>query len=244
MTGPLDGQIAVVTGGARGIGAGIAARLAADGAVVSVWDRDVDLPADADYKPDHVQQVDVSDLDSVEAAHAATRAALDAPDILVNNAGINGPVADVWEYPVDAWHAVIAVNLTGVFYCSRTVVPGMRERGRGRILNVSSIVGKEGMPGIAAYAAAKAGVIGFTKSLARELGDSGVLVNAIAPVITETDLFAQMTPEHIAASRARIPMNRFLTVPEIASMVAFVVGPECTFTNGFVFDLSGGRATY
>ncbi len=165
-------------------------------------------------------------------------------DILVNNAGINGPVAPVWDYPPDAWDRVLAVDLTGVFYCCRVAVPRMRAAGYGRIVNVASIAGKEGVPGIAAYAAAKAGVIAFTKSIARELVESGVLVNCIAPVITETDLFNEMTPEHIAASKAKIPMGRFLKIEEIAAMVAWVAGPECSFTTGFTFDLSGGRATY
>jgi 3-oxoacyl-[acyl-carrier protein] reductase len=165
-------------------------------------------------------------------------------DILVNNAGVSGPVVPVWEYPLDAWDRVLAVDLTGVFYCCRVAVPRMRAAGRGRIVNVSSITGKEGSPGIAAYASAKAGVIGFTKSLARELVDSGVLVNCIAPAITETDLFKEMTPEHIASAKAKIPMGRFLTIEETAAMVAWIAGPECSFCTGFTFDLSGGRATY
>ncbi len=139
---------------------------------------------------------------------------------------------------------MLAVDLTGVFHCCRVAVPRLRDAGYGRVVNVSSITGKEGAPGIAAYAAAKAGVIGFTKSLARELIGSGVLVNCIAPVITETDLFREMTPEHIASAKAKIPMGRFLTIDEIAAMVAWIAGPECSFCTGFTFDLSGGRATY
>ena len=150
----------------------------------------------------------------------------------------------VWDYPLEAWHRVLAVDLTGVFLCCRAVVPAMRRAGYGRIVNVSSIVGKEGAPGIAAYAAAKAGVIGFTKSLARELVGSGVLANTVAPVITETDLLKEMTPEHIASAKAKIPMGRFASVEEIAATVAWMAGPECSFTTGFTFDVSGGRATY
>lgn len=246
MARTLEGRRAVVTGGARGIGLGIVRRLQAEGARVALWDLSFDAfdPVKADVKPDLLQQVDVADLISVERAHAATVDALGGVDILVNNAGINGPVASVWDYPVEAWQKVVDVDLTGVFYCTRTALPAMRERGYGRIVSVASIAGKEGNPGISAYAAAKAGVIAFTKSLARELGDCGVLANCVAPVLTKTDLFDEMTAEHIAANKAKIPMGRFLTVEEIAGMVAFIVGPDCTFTNGFVFDISGGRATY
>jgi 3-oxoacyl-[acyl-carrier protein] reductase len=242
----LEGQAAIVTGGARGIGLGIARRLADDGCRVALWDVDIaafDAEA-AGFAPAHLQAVNVADLAAVEHAVAATEKAMGRIDILINNAGINGPVAPTWEYPPEAWDKVLAVDLTGVFYCCRAAVPGMRARGYGRIVNVASIAGKEGSPGIGAYAAAKAGVIGFTKSLARELVDTGVLVNAIAPVITETDLFKEMTAEHIANARGKIPMNRFLRVPEIAAMVAWIASPECSFTTGFVFDLSGGRATY
>jgi 3-oxoacyl-[acyl-carrier protein] reductase len=242
----LAGQVAIVTGGARGIGRGIAARLAAEGCRVVVWDRDLAGldEADAGFRPALGVAVDVGDYASVERGFATTSSALERIDILVNNAGINGPVLPVQDYPLDAWERVLRVDLTGVFHCCRVAVPRMRAAGYGRIVNVSSIVGKEGAPYIAAYAAAKAGVLGFTKSLARELVGTGVLVNAIAPVITETDLFREMTAEHIAAAKAKIPMGRFLTVGEIAAMVAWIAGPECSFTTGFAFDLSGGRATY
>jgi 2-dehydro-3-deoxy-L-rhamnonate dehydrogenase (NAD+) len=242
----LQGQVAIVTGAARGIGLGIAQRLVREGCGVVVWDRDTSAfdPSVAGFTPSVMETVDVSDFASVERGFARTMERVDRLDILVNNAGINGPVTPVWDYPLDAWDRVLAVDLTGVFYCSRVAVPRMRAAGYGRIVNVSSMAGKEGSPGIAAYAAAKAGVIGFTKSLARELVGSGVLVNCIAPVITETALFREMTPEHIASSKAKIPMGRFLTIEETAAMVAWIASPECSFCTGFTFDLSGGRATY
>ena len=240
----LAGQVAVVTGGARGIGLGIAKRLAAEGCKVVVWDVSTLVLSASDFTPAFAVQVDVANRSSVEAAAAATVEAVGPIGILINNAGVDGPVKPVWDYPDDAWDKVLAVDLTGVFYCCRAVVSNMRERGWGRIVNVSSIAGKEGMPGIAAYSAAKAGVIGFTKAFAKELTATGVTVNAIAPVITETDLLNEMTSEHIASAKAKIPMGRFLQIPEIAAMVAFMVSPECSFTTGFTFDLSGGRATY
>jgi 2-dehydro-3-deoxy-L-rhamnonate dehydrogenase (NAD+) len=244
--GTLEGQVAIVTGAVRGIGLGIARRLAKEGARVVVWDRDAAAfdATTAGLAPVLVQAVDVADRGSVDGAFAATIMATKRVDILVNNAGINGPIHPTWEYPPEAWEQVIAVDLTGVFHCCRAVVPTMRAAAYGRIVNVASIAGKEGGPGIAAYAAAKGGVIAFTKSLAKELTQSNVLVNAIAPVITETDLFKEMTAEHIATMKAKIPMGRFLTIDEIAAMVAWIASPECSFTTGATFDLSGGRATY
>jgi NAD(P)-dependent dehydrogenase (short-subunit alcohol dehydrogenase family) len=243
-SGHMKDQIAVVTGGVRGIGLGIAKRLAQDGCRVVVWDRDVERFDAAEFAAAALEVVDVSDMASVEKSYAATMRQFGRVDILVNNAGVNGPVVPTWEYPLEAWDRVLAIDLTGVFYCCRVVVPAMRSAGYGRIVNVASIAGKEGSPGIAAYAAAKAGVIALTKSLARELAQTGVLVNCIAPVITETDLFNEMTQEHIDAMKAKIPMGRFLTIPEIAAMVAWIASPECSFTTGATFDLSGGRATY
>ena len=240
------GRTAIVTGAARGIGRGIAERLASEGCKVAVWDIDTSLfdHSVSDFKPALLQSVNVASFESVQKAFDETLSTLGQVDILVNNAGINGPVMPVWDYPIEAWDKVLAVDLTGVFYCSRAATPHMRSRGYGRIVNVASIAGKEGNPNIAAYAAAKAGVIGFTKSLAKELADSGVSTNCIAPVITETDLFKEMTAEHIAASKSKIPMGRFLQIPEIAAMVAWISSEECSFTSGFTFDLSGGRATY
>jgi 3-oxoacyl-[acyl-carrier protein] reductase len=240
----IAGQAAIVTGGARGIGRGIAERLAEEGCKVAVWDRDLSPLTGGGFTPALAQEVDVTKLDAVEAAFKAAVDALGGIHILVNNAGINGPVVKFWDYPPDAWDRVLAVNLTGVFYCSRAAAAHMRARGYGRIVTVASIAGKEGNGNIAAYSASKAGVIGLCKSMAKDLLGTGVLVNAIAPVMTETDLFKEMTQEHIDYCRSLIPMGRFPKIEELAAMVAWMAGPECSFTTGAVFDLSGGRATY
>lgn len=246
MSKRFSGRTAVVTGGARGIGQGIAERLAREGAQVAIWDLDPSASASEakGFEPVLRQTVDVADDVSVQAATKEVLARCGQIDILVNNAGINGPVVEVQDYPLEMWNRVVAVDLTAVFLTCRRVIPHMIERRYGRIVNVSSIAGKEGNPKISAYSAAKAGVIGFTKSIAKELAETGVIANCIAPAITETDLFKEMTPEHIAWSRSKIPMNRFLTVPEIAATVAWAASEECSFTTGQTFDLSGGRATY
>ncbi len=239
----LAGQIAIVTGGARGIGLGICRRLAADGARVVVWDRDLAPLAECDFVPALAVAVDLTDAAAVETAFARS-AELGPVRILVNNAGINGPVAPVEDYPLEAWQQVLAVDLTGVFHGCRPAVRHMRAHGYGRIVTIASIAGKEGMAGIAAYSAAKAGVIGFCKALAREVVGAGITVNCVTPAITETDLFKEMTQAHIDGAKARIPMGRFCTVEDIASMVAWIASPECSFTTGAVFDVTGGRATY
>jgi NAD(P)-dependent dehydrogenase (short-subunit alcohol dehydrogenase family) len=243
MSGMQD-QVAIVTGAARGIGLAIARRLSAQGCRVVAWDRDLAPLAHSDYAPEFAEAVDVTDYADVERAFSAVVGRVGQVHILVNNAGINGPVAPAEHYPLDDFARVLAVDLTGVFHCCRATIAHMKTNGYGRIVNIASIAGKEGMPGISAYSAAKAGVIGYSKAIARELATSGVAVNCVAPAITQTELLAEMTQEHIEGARARIPMGRFCAPEEIAAVVAFAASPECSFTTGFVFDATGGRATY
>jgi 3-oxoacyl-[acyl-carrier protein] reductase len=236
------GRVAVVTGGVSGIGAGIAARLAAEGARVSLWDRDAAALAKADVA--HTVPVDVADANAVQQAADATAAALGRIDILIACAGITGPNAPVWEYPLAAWDQVIDVNLNGVFYCNRAVVPHMQRNDYGRIVNIASVAGKEGNPSAAAYSASKAGVIGLTKSLGKELARTNVRVNCVTPAAVRTPLFAQMTQEHIDFMLSKIPLGRFGEIDEIASLVCWLASEECSFSTGAAFDISGGRATY
>lgn len=241
----LSGRVAVVTGGAAGIGKAVAERFAASGATVAVWDIDGDgAAALAGSIGAHVERVDQSDWASVEAATASTLAALGAIDILVNNAGIAGANAPTWEYPLAEWQRIMKINLDGPFHCCRAVVPGMRARGYGRIVNIASIAGKEGNPNACAYSASKAGVIALTKSLGKELAGLDIAVNAVTPAAARTAIFDQMAQTHIDYMLSKIPRGRFLEVPEVAAMVAWLASAENSFTTGAVFDLSGGRATY
>jgi NAD(P)-dependent dehydrogenase (short-subunit alcohol dehydrogenase family) len=242
----LEGRVAIVTGAARGIGRAIADRLSESGARVAMWD--VDREAAGNTAASIFNAVDffadVTDPVSIDAALAATSAQIGAPDILVNNAGITGPNHPLDQYPIDDWRRVIEIDLMGVFYCCRAVVPLMRRRNLGRIVNIASIAGKEGNPNASAYSAAKAGVIGLTKSLGKELADSGIRVNAVAPAAAKTDIFNQMTEAQIDYMLSKIPMGRFVAVEEIAALVAWLCSDECSFATGAVFDISGGRATY
>ncbi len=187
---------------------------------------------------------DVTDSASIEAARDRTIERFGKIDVLVNNAGISGPNLTTWDYPLDDWHKVIAVDLTGVFLCCRAIVPHMIENGYGRIVNVTSIAGKEGTPNAPAYSAAKAGAIGLTKSLGKELSNTNIRVNCVAPAAVKTDIFAQMIQPHIDYMLSKIPMARFGKVEELAALVAWLCSEECSFSTGPVFDASGGRATY
>jgi 2-dehydro-3-deoxy-L-rhamnonate dehydrogenase (NAD+) len=240
----LDGKVAIVTGAARGIGLAIARLFAERGGEVVIWDRDLAPLQRAGFKPQAAETVDVASYPAVEGAFNKALAAFGKIDILVNNAGINGPIVPTWDYPLADWDRVIAIDMSSVFYASRVAARHMRERRQGRIITVSSIAGKEGVPNISAYSAAKAGVIGFSKALAKELADSGVTVNCIAPAMTATELLDTMTEEHIRNMKAKIPMGRLVEVDEVAELAAFIASPACSFTTGFVFDITGGRATY
>jgi 2-dehydro-3-deoxy-L-rhamnonate dehydrogenase (NAD+) len=239
-------RVAIVTGGARGLGSGIARRLAKDGFDIVLWDIhfDENQDADAGFTAILQQTVNVADIASVTRAFEEVLKKVDTVEVLVNNAGINGPICASWDYPLDQWQRVLDINLTGVFNCCRAVVPHLIARGYGRIVNIASVAGKEGNPNNGAYAAAKGGVIAFTKSLAKELASSGVSANCIAPTMAETDLLKQMTPEFIASIKAKIPMGRLVRIEEVAAMAAWIASPECSFTTGFTFDITGGRATY
>lgn len=241
----LDGHVAIVTGASRGIGLAIARLMSRRGARVINWDREVTQGEEPDgYGPETSETVDVSDHESVNSAFRAAIERFGRIDILVNNAGINGPIKPTWEYPLEDWDRVVAIDMTSVFYTSRLAAEHMRNRGYGRIVNVTSMAGKEGVPNLCAYSAAKAGVIGFSKALSKEVCDRGVTVNCIAPALTETPLLDGMTEEHITNMKAKIPMGRLVQVDEVAELAAWIASPACSFTSGFVFDISGGRATY
>jgi 3-oxoacyl-[acyl-carrier protein] reductase len=244
------GRHAVITGGATGLGFGIAQRLVASGGSVTLWDRDEAAAAQAAASlgaKAFSLKVDVSQQPSVAKAVAATLAQVPRIDALVNSAGITGPNVKLWDYPVDDWRQVMDVNITGVFLCCREVIAQMRKQdghGYGRIVNIASVAGKDGNPNASAYSASKAAVIGLTKSLGKELADTGIRVNCVTPAAVKTAIFDQMTPEHIAFMLSKIPMGRFGTVEEVAAMVGWLCTEDCSFSTGAVFDLSGGRSTY
>ena len=245
----LKDRVAVVTGGARGIGRAAAERALRSGAAVALWDADTTrlqqtVTELAPLGRVSAVVVELSDQRSVQAAADATLAELGPIDILVNNAGITGGNAPTWELDPDVWRRVLEVNLTGAFLTCRAIVPHMIARGYGRIVNVASIAGKEGNPNAAHYSASKAGLIGLTKSLAKELAPRNIVANCITPAAARTEIFNQMKQEHVDYMLARIPMGRFLELDEVAALICWLSSEECSFSTGAVFDISGGRATY
>lgn len=241
----LEGKVAVVTGGAQGIGAAVVRRLMDGGAQVASWDANAEKNIEAAALVGATAVAcDVASWSSVSAALDETCRNLGPVDIVVHSAGVAGPNAPVADYDLAAWDQIIQVNLTGTFLVNRAVVPSMQERNYGRIVNIASVAGKEGNPNACAYSASKAGVIGFTKSLGKELADFDIAVNCVTPAAARTPIFDQMTEEHIAYMLSKIPRNRFLEVEEAANMIAWLASSENSFTTGAVFDLSGGRATY
>ena len=245
----LNGRVAVITGGAQGIGYAVAKRMLASGASVALWDIDAAKLNDAETALAKLGKVTASIIElslqaDVEAATADAIKAHGRIDILVNNAGITGGNGLTWELDPAVWRQVVEVNLVAPFLTCRAVVPQMISRGYGRIVNIASIAGKEGNPNASHYSASKAGLIALTKSLAKELATKGVIVNAVTPAAAKTAIFDSMTKEHIAFMLSKIPMARFLEVGEAAAMIAWLASEECSFSTGAVFDLSGGRATY
>jgi 3-oxoacyl-[acyl-carrier protein] reductase len=245
----LKGRVAIVTGGARGIGFAAAQKMLASGASVALWD--IDAPALAKAAKSlaqsgrlHATVVELTEEASIGSALDALIRDLGKIDILVNNAGITGGNAPLWKLEPEVWRRVIEVNLVAPYLTCRAVVPHMVAAGYGRIVNISSIAGKEGNPNASHYSASKAGLIGLTKSLAKELATTGVLVNAITPAAAKTEMFGQMTQQHIDYMLSKIPMNRFVTVEELAAMIAWLASEDCSFSTGAVFDISGGRAVY
>ena len=241
----LKNKVAIVTGGVQGFGLAVVERFLNSGANLVIFENDKKLLDEFKTINDVYKiQTDVSSAESVEASVNETIKEFGRIDILVNNAGIAGPNYKTWEYPNNDWQKVIDIDLTGVFYCCKYVVPQMIKNNYGRIVNVASIAGKEGNPNAMPYSAAKAGVIAITKSLGKELADKNIAVNCITPAAAKTRIFDQISQEHIDYMLSKIPRNRFLKVEELASMVAWLVSEENSYTTSAVFDLSGGRATY
>ena len=243
----LAGQHAVITGGAQGLGFAIAKRLIASGAKVTLWDLDGEALTKACVELGEQARgeiVDVVDAPAVVETLKRTEAGGGPVSLCVNSAGIAGPAAPLDAYDLTWWRKIIDINLNGTFHVARAVVPGMKARNYGRIVNIASIAGKEGNPNASAYSASKAGVIGLTKSLGKELASHDIAVNCVTPATAQTRILEQLTPEFIEYMRVRIPRGRFLAVDECAAMVAWLLSKENSFTTAAVFDLSGGRATY
>jgi 3-oxoacyl-[acyl-carrier protein] reductase len=246
FAGRFAGRNAIVTGGASGLGKAVASRIVAEGGRVALWDMDADTLAAAgrEVGAADTQALDVADADAVEAAARASAAALGKIDVLVCSAGITGATGPVQDYPLDSWRRVIDINLNGLFYCCHSVVPLMLANGYGRIVNIASVAGKEGNPNASAYSASKAGVIGLTKSLGKELAGSGVIANSLTPATFESPILAQLPQSQVDYMRSKIPMGRLGEVDESAAMVCFMASEECSFTTASTFDTSGGRTTF
>ena len=240
----LKNKVAVVTGGAQGFGLAIAKRFLVSGAQVVIWDIDEKILLSVEEKNINKIIADVTNFQKIEEATKETLSLFGRIDILVNNAGIAGPSYTTWEYPIEEWQKIIDIDLSGVFYCCKSIVPVMKKNNYGRIINIASIAGKEGNPNAMPYSAAKAGVIALTKSLGKELANNNIAVNCITPAAAKTRIFDQISQKHIDYMLSKIPRNRFVKVDELASMVAWMASEENSFTTGAVFDLSGGRATY
>jgi 3-oxoacyl-[acyl-carrier protein] reductase len=244
----LKNRVAIITGGAQGFGLAISKRIIQSGGKVVIWDIDeIAIKSALDEISSEnlsYKKVDVTNFVEIENALLETEKNHSKIDIFVNNAGITGVNAKVWEYPLDEWKKVIELDLNSTFYCCKAVVPYMIKNNYGRIVNIASIAGKEGNPNASAYSTAKAGVIGFTKSLGKELADKDIAVNCVTPAAAKTRIFDQMTQEHIDYMLSKIPRNRFAKVDELASLVCWLLSEENSFTTAAVFDLSGGRATY
>ena len=244
----LKDRVAIITGGAQGFGLAISKRIIESGGKVVIWDIDENAVETAlkeiNYNDLSFKKVDVTNFEAIEKALLETKNELGEIDLFVNNAGITGMNAKVWDYPLDEWKKVIELDLNSTFYCCKAVVPHMIKNNYGRTVNIASIAGKEGNPNASAYSTAKAGVIGFTKSLGKELADKNIAVNCVTPAAAKTRIFDQMTQEHIDYMLSKIPRNRFAKVNELASLVCWLLSEENSFTTAAVFDLSGGRATY
>jgi len=245
----LKNRTAIVTGAAQGFGLAISERLINSGAKVIMWDVDGETLKKSIKKINNPKLsfdsvLDVTKFEKVSKEIEKNIKEHKKIDIFINNAGISGPNTKVWNYPIDEWHKVIDLDLNAVFYCCKAIIPHMIKNNYGRIVNIASIAGKEGNPNASGYSSAKAAVIGFTKSLGKELADKNIAVNCVTPAVAKTRIFDQMTQEHIDYMLSKIPRNRFVKVQELASLVSWLASEENSFSTGAIFDLSGGRATY
>jgi NAD(P)-dependent dehydrogenase (short-subunit alcohol dehydrogenase family) len=246
-SGRFDKRVAVITGGASGVGLEVATRIVAEGGKVSLWDRDAATLAKAAASMGgaaHTVQVDVTDAEKIAGAAQTVYSKLGRIDILVASAGITGPTVKLWEFPVEEWRRVIDIDLNGIFNSCRAIVPLMLKNDYGRIVNISSVAGKEGNPNASAYSTAKAGVIGLTKSLGKELATTGVRVNCVTPAAFKSPILQQVPQSHIDFMKSKIPMGRLGEASEVAALVCWLASEECSFSTGATFDVSGGRSTY